>query len=207
MKYKCLKTHIKEVHEKMRRQNREFECNVCGRICVTLNSLIQHASTHISDKLTRVQCEICEKWMKNEHTLQVHRKSHDENQVKCPHCDKVKPNMLKLRSHIALTHSIRKHTCQICQKSFSRPVLLKVNIFIFSLAQNPFELLNISEIEFSYYFFGKEHLALHTGEMLYNCAYCPKKFNSNANMYKHLRETHAEQWNIDRAAKKNLTIL
>lgn len=127
MKYKYLENHITEVHENKRRRSLDFECNLCGRICVSLKGLIQHASTHINDELTRVQCEICEKWMKNEHTLQVHKRVHDENQVKCPHCDKVKPNVLKLRSHIALTHSMRKHICQICHKSFNRPILLKVN--------------------------------------------------------------------------------
>lgn len=45
-------------------------------------------------------------------------------------------------------------------------------------------------------------MAIHTGESLYNCSYCSKPFKSNANMYKHMREVHTEQWNKDRALKR-----
>jgi biotin synthase-related radical SAM superfamily protein len=33
-------------------------------------------------------------------------------------------------------------------------------------------------------------MTVHTGEVLYTCAYCPKTFNSSANMYAHRKKNH-----------------
>lgn len=34
-------------------------------------------------------------------------------------------------------------------------------------------------------------MAHHTGESLYKCPFCPRTFNSNANMYSHKKKQHS----------------
>lgn len=47
-------------------------------------------------------------------------------------------------------------------------------------------------------YFQQEHMASHTGHDLYTCLYCPKTFKASTNKYKHQREVHTEQWQLDR---------
>lgn len=76
-----------------------------------------------------------------------------------------------LTKHIQFAHSEPKHPCTFCEKSFRRAKSLR------------------------------EHVATHTGESLYSCLYCTRRFKSDANKYKHMREQHLPQWNLDRAKK------
>lgn len=171
MKYVYLKSHIAEVHENLRRSNETFICEICGKELNSARGFMQHALTHTDVQLTRVQCDICDKWLKNKFVLRAHKQIHDDTQFKCSHCNKIKPNIRALRSHIAFAHSVAKHQCHVCNKSFSRPTTLK------------------------------EHMAIHTGISLYNCKYCSKSFKNSPNMYKHLNTCHKEEWSLDRAKK------
>ncbi|XP_055297861.1 zinc finger protein 62-like [Sitodiplosis mosellana] len=172
MKFGNLKSHIELVHKVIPQKKEKFVCKVCAKIYTSSDAFTKHAWTHMNEDLTRVQCNICEKWLKNQHILNVHKKNHEKIPMKCPHCKKTKFSVISLRSHIAAAHSTRKYQCTRCNKSFGRPIALK------------------------------EHMAVHTGVTLYNCSYCSKPFRSNANMYKHMRELHTERWNIDRAMKR-----
>lgn len=173
MKYVYLKAHISEVHENLRRNNQTFICEICGKELNTVTGLTQHVLTHTSVELTKVQCDICNKWLKNKFVLRAHKQIHENKQLKCKFCNKTKPNLPALKSHIAYAHSAAKHECDICKKTFSRPKTLK------------------------------EHMAVHTGQDLYQCKYCTRTFKNSPNMYKHFKDCHPEEWNIDQTKKKN----
>lgn len=173
-------------------------CDVCGKRFSSPSSLAQHAVIHIARQFTEVKCDICGKWQKNFDTLRNHKQTHIQTPQKCPHCDKVKINRRSLLSHIAISHSTPKYRCTFCEKAFTRLKSLKVFFFFFcSRNFKKFKLINV------FYFCFKEHIATHTGESLYNCLYCTKQFKNDANKYKHMREQHLEQWNLDRVKKIN----
>lgn len=147
-------------------------CEVCGKGYSARSLLAQHATSHADFSQTKVQCDECGKWVKNEGILRTHKLTHLQIPLNCPYCPKIKFNERALRSHIAQSHQTKKHQCTICNKFFARPLLLK------------------------------EHVATHTGKSLYECKYCSQSFKSNSNMYKHLKMKHSNEWNLYREKKK-----
>lgn len=123
MTLKYLKRHILEVHENIEKKKTHI-CEVCGKGFSAPSLLTEHAMTHVAKK--QIQCDICGKWVKNQRLLGTHKQIHVQTPMKCPHCDKIKFNKHALNSHISLVHSVKKHQCTICTKSFSRPVMLRV---------------------------------------------------------------------------------
>lgn len=47
-------------------------------------------------------------------------------------------------------------------------------------------------------------MATHTGTALYKCAWCPKTFNSNANMHAHRKKIHPKEWEEDHRKKYSI---
>lgn len=165
-----MKSHILIMHE--HKKTKTHMCEVCGAGFSAPSLLAQHAWTHATWEQSKVQCDVCYKWVKNQGILRTHKATHIQMQLKCPHCPKIKFNARALRSHISQSHAPPKHQCKICYKLFARPLMLK------------------------------EHVATHTGTALYTCPYgCSQTFKSNSNKYKHFKLRHFDEWNMDREKK------
>lgn len=50
-------------------------------------------------------------------------------------------------------------------------------------------------------FLCKEHMASHTGEVLYSCDFCDRTFNSHANRASHRKRMHPKEWLEDKLRK------
>ncbi|XP_021693844.1 transcription factor grauzone [Aedes aegypti] len=168
-----LRRHIIEVHGE---KSYDFVCEHCSRRFARLAELKTHRKIHeLTVEQTRKQCPVCNKWLKNLKYWRRHVQSHQEHgQYQCDRCDHVSVNLLALKRHAERKHNntVKRYPCEVCGKEYSRPVTLK------------------------------EHIAnAHTGEPLYQCPYCEKKFFSNATMYAHKKKDHPELWKKDRMRK------
>ena len=48
----------------------------------------------------------------------------------------------------------------------------------------------------------QEHMASHTGDVLYSCDFCDRTFNSSANRASHRKKMHPQQWLEDKLKKQ-----
>ena len=152
-------------HMAVHRDDNKFICDICSKSLRGKGNFMEHIKTHTEEGQKKVQCTICGVWIKN---LKKHMKLHtavNTDEFRCDVCGKTCPNHGALQSHIKYNHlTERKHKCTFCEKAFKRER----------------ELI--------------EHTATHTGAILYTCPYCPKTFNSHANMHSHKKRVHREQW-------------
>lgn len=117
---------------------------------------------------------------------------HGEDSVSsiCPICKKVLKNKPSMLDHIRRAHrNGRSHQCTMCHKAFRTNINLKVRTTDLRYDVSCFH-NNLHDIQ--------EHIATHTGEDLYSCDYCDKKFKSNGNKCKHRKAAHFAEWSRDR---------
>ncbi|EAT39665.1 AAEL008545-PA [Aedes aegypti] len=157
-----LKVHIKIRHTRPT----DFICDVCAKGFYSKTEFQRHKKQHeMRPEELRVQCDICQVWLKNALCWRKHYRRHNQGPTACDICGHISPNPTALASHKRHRHRTeRQHTCQECGKQFKRPLGLR------------------------------EHMASHTGEALYSCSFCDKTFNSNANMFSHRKKMHPKEW-------------
>ncbi|XP_062538419.1 zinc finger protein 99-like [Armigeres subalbatus] len=167
-----LKNHIRAVHQ----VSRDFICEICSRGFFRRAMLMMHRKLHdLTDEQMKKQCPVCNKWLKNHRYWLTHVRRHkDEGDYKCEQCGHVSINLMALKAHIRYKHAPdkKRHVCELCGKEYSRATTLK------------------------------EHVAnAHTGEPLYKCQFCERKFFSNATMHSHRKKDHPQEWLQDKMAK------
>ncbi|KAH8414897.1 hypothetical protein KR215_009074 [Drosophila sulfurigaster] len=156
-----LRRHIQSIHEDLH----PHVCDICGKKFKFKPSFERHLLEHQGVVAPAMECPICGVWLKNEHSLRLHRFTHDSTDTVCPHCAKTCSSRTALRAHIKYAHKLTTNLqCTYCEKSFKQQRNLE------------------------------EHMAIHTGLQLYNCPHCPKECRSRSNMYVHIKQRHADEW-------------
>lgn len=199
-----LRSHMRcHLSEETKQTMKNYICNECGQFFLTeavLKSHIKythlrqgyicvHCARHFKSKFdyhlhrrnmhgeegpSREQCPLCQKWYSNSKALRGHIRTYHERTapIICKICGMETTSKQGLYGHMRMKHKERAYHCDFCPKSFQTPCRLK------------------------------EHRATHTGISLYSCTYCPDKhFNVRANMYKHFKAIHPEEWKRDKADK------
>ncbi|XP_068158919.1 transcription factor grauzone [Drosophila tropicalis] len=156
-----LRRHKQSIHEDLH----PHVCDICGKKFKFKPSFERHLLEHQGVVAPAMECTICGVWLKNEHSLRLHRFTHDNTDTICPHCSKTCTSRTALRAHIKYAHKLTTNLqCTYCDKSFKQQRNLD------------------------------EHMAIHTGLQLYNCPHCPKECRSRSNMYVHIKQRHADEW-------------
>lgn len=156
-----LRRHIQSIHEDLH----PHVCDICGKKFKFKPSFERHLLEHQGVVAPAMQCPVCMVWLKNEHSLRLHRFTHDSTDTVCPHCSKTCSSRTALRAHVKYAHKLTTSLqCTYCEKSFKQQRNLE------------------------------EHMAIHTGLQLYNCPHCPKECRSRSNMYVHIKQRHADEW-------------
>jgi uncharacterized Zn-finger protein len=159
-----LNTHERGVHQNAY----QHICEICAKTFKSKMFYERHKTTvHLNIQTPKVQCQQCGAWLKHEESLRSHLRRHEsgKNTYVCKICGKQAPNEEALRSHNRYVHQTeRNHKCSVCEKAFKKAWNLR------------------------------EHMSMHTGEVLYTCPYCPKTFNSSANMHSHKKKGHKAEW-------------
>ncbi|EDW48506.1 transcription factor grauzone [Drosophila sechellia] len=159
-------------HVKMAHGNYGTMCDICAQVIRGRAAFQRHQLEHAGVTEPKVQCDICGSWHKNKHSLKKHVRRHNGTAATCDVCGKVSPNRSAMLSHQRYVHlTDRKHECSVCGKSFKKAITLR------------------------------EHMTMHTGEVLYKCPHCPKTFNSNANQHTHRRKCHPKEFEEARKAR------
>lgn len=183
-----------QVHISMQHRKAANVCHVCGKEIKDKAVFEKHVRLHFEESGPRIKCPRpdCESWLKDEDNLKQHLRRHnDEGKTFiCSECGKSCKNSRALIGHKRYSHSNTIYTCEQCGKTFKKDISLKVwnEHFIFD---------NICYIIFQF----QEHMAQHTGEPLYKCPFCPRTFNSNANMHSHKKRMHPNEWDHWRKTK------
>ncbi|XP_017865891.1 PREDICTED: transcription factor grauzone [Drosophila arizonae] len=161
-------------HVKMVHGNYGIMCDICAQVIRGRAAFQRHQLEHAGITEPKVQCDICGSWHKNKYSLKKHVRRHNgsSEECTCNICGKVSPNRSAMLSHQRYVHNAdRVHGCSVCKKKFKKAINLK------------------------------EHMATHTGEVLYKCPHCPKTFNSNANKHSHRKKSHPKEFEEARKAR------
>lgn len=122
-KFKYLKKHVTEVHEKMS----QFSCDLCNKQFNRKANLTEHMLIH-ENKYT-AQCPVCEKSYRTPSALRLHVRMHTkEKPYKCDMCgEKSYAYNTDLKRHKRSAHGIlgKPYPCDVCSKVFYEPKLLK----------------------------------------------------------------------------------
>ncbi|XP_059609049.1 transcription factor grauzone-like [Phlebotomus argentipes] len=149
-------------------------CEVCAKIFRCKNLFKQHVAEHTSQQEPLVPCTVCGKMFKHRIAMRKHMQRHNTTgPLECPICQRMAPNKPALTEHIKYKHKAQRiHKCTLCERSFKTALSLK------------------------------EHMASHTGQVLYSCLFCPKQFNSNANYFRHNKMSHPLEWEAEKEKKR-----
>ncbi|XP_037024765.1 zinc finger protein 391-like isoform X6 [Bradysia coprophila] len=152
---RSLKSHML-VHT----QERNFECDFCGKKFALRASLKNHIFAHINIRPRKFPCSHpdCSMSFFRKYKLMRHLETHsDVMKFECEMCSRKFKRMDTLKGH-RLTHTqLRPHRCPYCEKGFNTSNILK------------------------------SHIGLHTGELPFSCGLCPLKFLNSSGAAVHRR--------------------
>ncbi|XP_033152191.1 zinc finger protein 112 [Drosophila mauritiana] len=106
----------------------EWQCSKCDYNAPSKWDFQQHQAMHAGQR--NYICELCGHSSKTSSALAVHRRTHDQPKLSCPHCSRQFRENSTLKSHIRKFHdgdSARQLSCDFCWRRFQTLEMLKLH--------------------------------------------------------------------------------
>ena len=207
-------------HDHVHRNDKPFNCTVCGATFLNANSLSKHFKTHTvwdadqdqSDedtprKVSNVKlksstylCPLCKAMFKSADELKKHSKTHEVGRYKCKQCGLSCKSRLDLLNHL----NRHKHKCQFCELNFMTLVACKKHEQSHIASKPSVYKCSFCAKEFRFQNDHKIHEGLHRQydgkrpePKKYKCKYCGKglAYQSDLKIHEELHETRQQQSN------------
>ncbi|XP_013188706.1 zinc finger protein OZF isoform X2 [Amyelois transitella] len=165
---------------------KSLQCNTCGKIFMSQDSLKLHVKSH-SDIPQKIHvCDVCGKNYRDKSALKRHLKTHKENRERdytCERCGQKFYSNASLANHVFRKHSCRRYICDMCNYPFTQ----KYNLIQHLLIHEGKKLYTCEICQKAFRTQGTftEHRRTHSGERPYACTYCPKSFISRRRLNDH----------------------
>ncbi|XP_001360934.2 zinc finger protein 551 [Drosophila pseudoobscura] len=106
----------------------EWQCKLCSYNAGSKWDYQQHLNVHSGQR--NYTCEMCGQSYKSTSALAVHRRTHSQPQLACPHCQKHFRENCTLKNHIKRVHkreNSRNYACRVCWRRFQTVEVLRLH--------------------------------------------------------------------------------
>ncbi|XP_034650759.1 zinc finger and BTB domain-containing protein 41 isoform X2 [Drosophila subobscura] len=106
----------------------EWQCKLCSYNAPSKWEYQQHLTVHSGQR--NYTCEVCGQSYKSTSALAVHRRTHSQPRLACPHCQKHFRENSILKKHIKRVHkreNSRNYACRVCWRRFQTVEVLKLH--------------------------------------------------------------------------------
>ncbi|KAL3876693.1 hypothetical protein ACJMK2_034497 [Sinanodonta woodiana] len=183
---KCASGTEMEQCECIGRLGSTFECNICGRVLRTKESLRRHKST-VHGTETPYKCDQCGMQFKHKDPFSRHQKLHEHPRHSCEVCGKSFHDLYYFKLHLQFHTNEKPWICEVCGKAFRQKKLMMAHLNKHK-GERPYK-CKVCGKGFRSHDNVRAHESLHNPNSLHICDICGKTFRQRGRLNYH-RKCH-----------------
>jgi len=189
-----------------------LRCELCLKFQSSKAAMKQHMRRiHTKGPLVPIQCNYCEKILRDEHTLKCHIKAvHAPKKFSCDKCSKSFSSVGILNAHMKVHSDEKLFTCNICEQKYKDVSYFKRHQEShYGNKPHECQICGKKYLQASHL---KDHLSSHTGERRFTCEICckcfrhAKPFKEHLNMHQGVKPYSCSLCSYTSSFKKNLQV-
>lgn len=185
--------HLLTPKKEMQSEDSSFQCAECKRIFPTVYKLRDHNCSNTVEK--PYHCPLCRQEFQFKVSITKHMMTHSQESIfTCQECSQTFPNATALRIHQRCHSGFKPYECPECGMVFKHYSVMEDHRRRHTDSSRS-HLCNICGKAFKYSSLLHQHQYLHTGQKLFRCPECGKKFAFAQNMKAHCRQHRLRQTN------------
>ncbi|XP_055637188.1 zinc finger protein 728-like isoform X1 [Toxorhynchites rutilus septentrionalis] len=164
-----------------------YTCDVCGKVYRSKDNFSHHIKTHSNER--NFSCSYCDRSFLRKNQLGRHEQTHTKDN----HYDGQPSN-----GNNKLSKKSTRHSCNICGKTFCRPIRLAIHRTLahgIEEADNPLPhcTCDICGKVFRYRVYLNLHMKTHSNKRKYSCSLCIRSFARKVQLDHHI-QTHTKDY-------------